>query len=554
MDNQYTVGSYLRDRLYELGLEHLFSIAGDYSIAWLNNYIEPSPINLIQEVNELNAGYAADAYARIKGIGALCVTYSAGALCAANPIAGAYAERVPVVLINGTPSIKKTLIFEQTGFTAHHFIANRASDMQVFEPITTAAIRLDNPGTAPMLIDYALTECITEQRPVYIELLQDMIDLPCAAPKDKIVVTRIASDDENIKNTINIFKERLANAEQPVIWVGVEVDRYGLHEQAEKLIKQLHIPYVTELLSKSVLSEDNAQFIGVFDGKASSGAVQSLLEKADFVLALGVWLTDINSLGWDIDYNKTAFASFDTIKFSTFFASQVYLADVVGGLLAANITTQPQELPQKETPILVSKNPSDKLDYQGFYDFIPRYIDNNTILGADASMNYFGSLLLKAGKPRGFIVQSSYSAIGYIGPAATGLSLAKKINQRVMVFTGDGGFQMSAQCLSTQTCFNLNPIIFVIDNGVYGVEQWLADASVYHDTTKPFFNSCLLHRWDYSKLAEVFQAPCKGWKAETYDELKTAIEGALANKGGPSVIQVIVPSHTVPTNALWKLQ
>ena len=92
MDKEYTVGQYLVDRLAELGLEHLFSIAGDYSIEWVNGYVEPSSIEVIEEVNELNAGYAADGYARLKGIGALCVTYSAGALCAVNAIAGAFVE------------------------------------------------------------------------------------------------------------------------------------------------------------------------------------------------------------------------------------------------------------------------------------------------------------------------------------------------------------------------------------------------------------------------------------------------------------------------------
>src|ERR1700712_1981749 len=97
-------------------------------------------IQVIEEVNELNAGYAADGYARLKGIGALCVTYSAGALCAVNAIAGAYVEKVPVVLINGTPSIKRALTFEQTGFSAHHFISGRQTDRQVFEYLTVADV------------------------------------------------------------------------------------------------------------------------------------------------------------------------------------------------------------------------------------------------------------------------------------------------------------------------------------------------------------------------------------------------------------------------------
>src|SRR4051812_45174210 len=194
MSSEYTVGQYLVDRLHQLGLDHLFSIAGDYTIEWVNEYVEPSPIQVVEEVNELNAGYAADGYARLKGIGALCVTYSAGALCAVNSLAGAYVEYVPVVLINGAPSIKRTLEFEQTGFSSHHFISGRQTDRQVFEYITVATARIDNPDLAPMLIDGVLAQCISERRPVYIELLEDVVDLECEPPTGQLEPARIMSD------------------------------------------------------------------------------------------------------------------------------------------------------------------------------------------------------------------------------------------------------------------------------------------------------------------------------------------------------------------------
>ncbi|MBB3163127.1 alpha-keto acid decarboxylase family protein [Rhizobium laguerreae] len=549
MGDTYTVGQYLVDRLRELGLAHLFSVAGDYSIEWVNSYVEKSDIQVIEEVNELNAGYAADGYARLKGIGALCVTYSAGSLCATNAIAGSYVEKVPVVLINGAPSIQKTLTFEQTGYSSHHFISGRETDLQVFEYITAAAVRIDSPHLAPMLIDYALTQCITERRPVYIELLEDMVDLQCTRPSNALKAAPDISDEDSLNQSIAQISERLQNVTKPLIWIGVEIDRFGLHDQAERLIRDLKIPYVTELLSKAILSEDDVQFAGVFDGKLSSPYVQSLVKDSDFVLALGVWLTDINDLGWPIDLDKTAFASWDTVKYGTIFNAQVSLADLVNGLIDKRLTCKAQTLPAKtarQAPVAV---PAGEITYQGFYDFIQQQIDGNTIVGADASLNYFGSLLLEVRARRGFIVQSSYSAIGYIGPAATGVSLAKQDNQRLLVFAGDGGFQMTAQCLSTQTRFNLNPIIFVMDNGIYGVEQWLADASVFHGN-KPFYNSCILHRWNYSKLAEVFG--CQGWKVDTYGELQDAINGAKENLNSPSIIQVVVPQRSIPDNANWK--
>ncbi|GLT17675.1 pyruvate decarboxylase [Vibrio zhanjiangensis] len=549
MEDQYTVGKYLAHRLEELGLGHLFSIAGDYTVGWINNYIEPRNIKLIEEVNELNAGYAADGYARIKGIGAMCFTYSAGTLSAVNAVAASYAERVPVVVINGAPSIEKRLTAKQTGFIYHHMIDGE-TDLNIYKNITAEAVKIDDPESAPRLIDQALTSCISQKRPVYIELLEDMVQLKCRSPQNRLEAAKPIALDKNLDDAVVTIKQKLQSANTPILWLGAEIDRMGLHQQASQLVQKLGLPYVTELVSKAVISEKDPLFMGVFDGQASSETTQNLVDQADFILGLGVWLSDINSLGKNIDYSKTALVSFDTVKYREYFSPQVPLYQFTQRMLLEDVDcTYNAELPTK---IPQTQNTFEgSISYQGFYEFIrsKQYINDQTIVGSDASLNFFGSMLLEVGTPRGFIAQPTYSSIGYIGPAATGLCLAKQSHQRVVVFCGDGGFQMTPQCLSTQTRFGLNPIIFVMDNGVYGVEQWLYDAEVFVGE-REFYDSCILHRWDYSKLADVFG--CKGWTVENYDELESAILDALENSQSPSLIQVKIPAKSLPNNAKWK--
>jgi indolepyruvate decarboxylase len=400
-----------------------------------------------------------------------------------------------------------------------------------------------------MLIDYALTRCISERRPIYVELLEDMVDMACAPPKEDLKPARIISDQTSLEQSVEQICAKLESAENPLVWVGIEVDRLGLQAKTMSLIQQLNVPFVTELLSKSVLAEDDPQFVGVLDGQSSSATVMDLAKQSDFILALGVWLTDINSLGWNPDFDKTAFASMDAVKFGTYFGGQVALEHLIDGILAYNVAPKARSLPAKPVANGQNAGSAEAITYQGFYTFIQHYIDENTIVGSDASMSYFGSLLLDVPGQGGFIAQSSYSAIGYIAPAATGICLAKRPDQKVMVFSGDGGFQMTAQCLSTQTRFQLDPVIFVINNGVYGVEQWLADSSVFH-TDKPFYPSCVLHPWNYSKLSEVFG--CQGYKVGTYGELKDAVTGALANSSTPTIIEVLVSDKSIPDNANWK--
>ena len=157
-----------------------------------------------------------------------------------------------------------------------------------------------------------------------------------------------------MKQSLDAIAGRLATAVNPLVWVGVEIDRFGLRDQAERLVKQLKIPYVTEFLCKAVMSEDDALFAGVYDGNSSSAAVQDLVKTADFILALGVWPTDINWLGlrtgsedWRVDFAKTSFVSSYAVKWGTFFSPQVALAEFVDGLLATGVTCKPQTVSQR---------------------------------------------------------------------------------------------------------------------------------------------------------------------------------------------------------------
>jgi indolepyruvate decarboxylase len=160
-------------------------------------------------------------------------------------------------------------------------------------------------------------------------------------------------------------------------------------------------------------------------------------------------------------------------------------------------------------------------------------------------------LLLKVVAARGFFAQPSYSSIGYVVPAATGVCLAKADDERVMVFTGDGGFQMTAFALATQARLGLDPIIFVMDNGVFAVEQWLANAAVYASPDPKFEEGLDVYRCSYSNMKDV--VGCKGRKVTNYGDLKDAIECAWNNRESPSIIQVVVDPKSIPANALWKV-
>src|SRR3954465_202839 len=172
-----TVGRYLIDRLQGLGVGHIFGIPGDYVLT-LYKMIEASPIRLVGVTREDNAGFAADAYARLHGLGGVCVTYCAGGLSLCNSIAGAYAEKSPVIVLSGSPGLSE----RARNPLLHHKVKGFETQFEVFEKITVASTVLDDPLTAFSEVDRVLEAAARFKRPVYIEVPRDMVNVRPGGP------------------------------------------------------------------------------------------------------------------------------------------------------------------------------------------------------------------------------------------------------------------------------------------------------------------------------------------------------------------------------------
>src|SRR6201999_90277 len=170
-DPVYTVGDYLLDRLAELGVSEIFGVPGDYNLAFLDHIVAHSTIRWVGSANELNAGYAADGYGRLRGMSAVVTTFGVGELSAANAIAGSYAEHVPVVHIVGGPS--KEAPGPPPGPTPALADGNFDHFLRISREITCAQANL-MPATATREIDRVLCEVREQRRPGYLLLSTDV--------------------------------------------------------------------------------------------------------------------------------------------------------------------------------------------------------------------------------------------------------------------------------------------------------------------------------------------------------------------------------------------
>src|SRR5882724_4969060 len=272
---QQTIGGYLIQRLQDYGLEHVFGIPGDFVLQFYSMLSE-SPLEVVGCTRADNAGDAADAYARVHGMGATCVTFSVGGLSMCNSIAGAYAEKSPVVVISGAPGVDE----RRSDPLLHHRVRDFNTQREVFEKITVASASLDDPLTAFREIDRCLAACDRYKRPVYLELPRDRVRTKGLYPSEPRV-DKPVSDRRALREAIDEAAEMINASQKPVIVAGVEMQRFGLGDEVVKLAEQHQIPMCATLLGKSVVSEKHPLYLGIYEGAMCREGVRKFVEESD---------------------------------------------------------------------------------------------------------------------------------------------------------------------------------------------------------------------------------------------------------------------------------
>ena len=241
---------------------HHFGIPGDFALPY-SRVIEQSQILPLYTLShEPGVGFAADASARANmRLEVAAVTYGAGALNMVNAVAAAYAEKSPVVVLSGGPGKGEA----RSGLLLHHQAKTLDSQFQMFKEITCDQVKLDDAARAPTDIARVLANCLRNSEPVYIEILRDMVALPCVP-----VVAQLAPeiDSEALEACVAEILARLARATSPVLMAGVEVRRFGLEEKVALLSRRLGLPMVTSFMGRGLLANHDAPLVGTYMGVA----------------------------------------------------------------------------------------------------------------------------------------------------------------------------------------------------------------------------------------------------------------------------------------------
>src|SRR5438105_5755698 len=541
-----TVSNYLIARLQQAGLEHLFAVPGDYASPFLESLDATTGIERVANMNELGSGYAADGYARCRGIGAACVQYGVGGFSLVTCTAGAFVERVPVAVISASPSAQDRQLERSEAILFHHSTGDLRADEKVFENVTMASEIIHSAKNAPAQIDRAITAMLTHRRPSYIEVLNNVWGLACAAPQGTLAPVTKPSDPQSLAAALQAAWERIQAAKLPVLWAGVEIQRFGLQDTLQEIVDASGLYFTTTSLGKTVLDESQRQFVGTYAGPASPLETRTVMDDAaDCIVALGTIVTDDyldimqSSFGQMIEVND------EEARVGHQYYHGVTLQDFLDGLLARFREDQgyPRTfaLPEVDEEPEPEVNPGDALTYNSFYSELSAFLKNEQllddsvlVLGESTSLYVFGNLF---GLPRsGFVAQAAWGSLGHETGSALGVALGS--GKRPWVVAGDGGFRMVCQELSSLAYRKCNAVVFVMSNNAYAIEQAFVDIKAFTPNGQfaPFDE---LPTWDYAALAQAFGA--RGYHATTVAELHAVLAEVKGLEDVPALVEVAIP-------------
>jgi TPP-dependent 2-oxoacid decarboxylase len=527
-DLSQNVAGYLIQRLYDLGVRHIFGVPGDFVLGFYHELIQSNKLKVINTCDEQGAGFAADAYARIHGLGVVCVTYCVGGLKVVNAAAQAFAEKSPLVVISGAPGIKE----RKKNPLLHHKVRDFDTQQKIFEHLTIDSVLIDNPRTAAKDIDRVLSSAIRYKRPVYIELPRDMTSTPIPISReqfaDSSTCSKTTKREEEYETDMDSMQEAIAEAvaminssKRPVIIAGVEIQRFGLQDKLLQLAIRANIPVVATVLSKSVISEVHPLYLGVYEGAMGHESVREYVESSDCLILLGALMTDINfSISpTPIEQSSSIYVTSEklTIKHHNFdnILSQDFLASLIEAPLAIKdfvlVGKQSNTNNYNNKHFSVVRN--QKITVKRLFERLNFSITDSSIVIADVGDSLFGSLDLTIHGQTDFLSPAYYCSMGFAVPAAIGAQLAKPL-LRPIVIVGDGAFQMTGMEISTITRFALNPVIIVLNNNGYGTERPMLDGP---------FNDVL--RWNYYRIPEII-GHGKAFLIETEGQLEDSLSAA----------------------------
>ncbi|KAJ7640546.1 pyruvate decarboxylase [Mycena rosella] len=535
------IGDYLLARLEQLKVTSMFGVPGDFNLGFLDLVEDHPTIDWVGNCNELNAAYAADGYARVKehSIG----LFGVGELSAINGIAGAFAERVPVLHIAGVPST----IQQKTKPLLHHTLGDGRYDAysKASENFTISQANILDKDTAAAEIDRILTDCITRARPVYLTLPTNMVFEKISSERLKIPLSRLPPpNDPEVEAFVldDIVKLVEESADDVIILVDACAIRHDAREEVNELILKTGYPVYSAPMGKTAVSENYERYGGIYVGSISHPDIKEKVESAKLILSVGCLKSDFNtanftySMCFHSDHTKVQYAGFPGIGMKELLP-----------LLTARLqscSAAARKIPVPDFTAVVPKEDNDIISQAWLWPTMGKFFKPKDVIIAETGTSSFGIVDIPLPEKSIFVSQILWGSIGWTVGSTLGAALAARdlgLN-RTILFIGDGSLQLTVQELSVMLRHGLKPIIFVLNNSGYTIERFL------HGKERKYND---ISNWNWTGLLGVLGDAAgtlsQSYTVKTKDELEALLATpSFAEAGKMQLVEMMMPKHDAP--------
>lgn len=532
--NKIKVADYLVQELNKLGIDDFFGLPGDYNFNILYAIGDNPNTNWVGCTNELNAGYAADGYARIKGYGALVTTYGVGELSAMNAIAGSFAENIPVIKIAGVPATK----FIKNNTLIHHNFQNPdyyACERAFSNVVETTAYLDENNAKAE--IDRILSVFIEKKRPVYIAIPMDVCLLEIENTPN---IKQAETDSKSLNQAVEHAMKLINKSKFPLILGDVLVKRYQARQEFNELLVKTQFPVSNLLMGKGLIEATNPMYLGTFLSKYENINAHNALQDSDCVISVGVINSDLNTYRTGLPFKPDDFIEiqgiFTIIEHKKY--ENILMKDMLNAL-SKKIEARKIDLPEKK-PSFAKTEAADntKLSSKYIYPRLQEFLKPDDMIFVETGIIPHGFAPTRLPKNTEFNSQTLWGSIGWATAAAFGGQMAAK-ERRTILLTGEGSHQLTATEVSNMMHNKLKPIVIVFNNAGYTIERVLSNDPY------DFFNEVI--KWDYSKLPQVFDGEICVLQAKTNLEFDNALKQAkIEQKSKMCYIEIFTEKMDLP--------
>ncbi len=535
-----TVGELLLLRLKQLGINHIFGVPGDYNLLFLDQIVNNKSFKWVNCSNELNAGYTADGYARANGMGVVVSTFGVGELSAINGLAGAYAERVPVIHIVGMPSTS----IQKNKFIVHHTLCERRFDeFSHMSKYISKASAIISEKNAEREIDRVLFESLKHKLPGYLAIPIDLFHKKISVVKPQMDVS-ISSAERATQALAKKIVKQLQNSKNPAIMIDLLVERIPkLKKLVSAFIATTNISFVKTGLAKTATNDSHKNFVGYYAGRISHNHVKKFMQQADCILSFDYIPCDINEGGttyYPLQAKTRIEINNSHTKINTKKHADIYCCDILAAVICEckkqKVKFLKKQISFKTYHKKQNPSPSDTISQKGFWQLMEKFFRPQDTIVAEVGTSQFSSMHACLPKNCQYITQGIWGSIGYSLGGLLGATIAKP-KKRSILFIGDGSFQLTAQCISTMMRNRLSPIIFLINNDGYTIERAIHGWKMPYNDIQP---------WSYHELPKIFGKNYWSTKVRTPKELQQALKEIKTIKNKLIFIEVVMKKTDVP--------